>query len=455
MAADKSTFGERLQQARLSAGFHTRVEFVEELSRHGLAYSDEAVGHWERGRSVPERSVLLRVLRVLVEQGGLRQLHEVNSLLALVGAADLTLDEQRDYFPDLVSTVSLPGIPHPDYRHLIGRDDDVENLLQRLIDPSQSSVLAISGLGGIGKTALAYEVILRAVSSGYFEHVVWASAKPEDFIGTGISQRGRQTVNLHSVLMRYADDLELPQLRHLPPDQLKRQMQRIFHAGGYLLVLDNLETTDAAHEIASELNQLVRPSDSARPSKVLLTTRERLVDLPYVNDYFLRGLPEPAATALLRDEASARGADGLHLRDDLVAQVFSTTQGMPLAIKLVITQFLLGIPVEKELARLEGVEKEQEIYTFIYLSIWQKLAIPAQQVLVGVATFGTSAQRLHLMRVSQVDESDIDDAVADLIRFSLMDALYIPKLDQQRYDIHSMTRWFVNSTLADMWRDQS
>ena len=47
------------------AGFHTITAFANHLSDHGLVYSDQAIGHWEMNRRVPERDVVLRVLAAL------------------------------------------------------------------------------------------------------------------------------------------------------------------------------------------------------------------------------------------------------------------------------------------------------------------------------------------------------------------------------------------------------
>ena len=45
---------------------------------------------------------------------------------------------------------------------------------------------------------------------------------------------------------------------------------------------------------------------------------------------------------------------------------------MPLALKLIVSQSLLGIALDEELARLEGVMDEHEIYRFIYYKTFNK-----------------------------------------------------------------------------------
>ena len=166
-------------------------------------------------------------------------------------------------------------------------------------------------------------------------------------------------------------------------------------------------------------------------------------------DHPLLGLTRAAADALLHDEARGRGANALLEITDIEADIFETTHGMPLAIKLVVTQFLLGISIEDELQRLRGVTQERDIYEFIYFSVWQQLSLPAQKVLVWAATFGSSARREDLLELSAELEDVFDRVVTDLMRYSLMHTRYA--LEQQRYEVHSMTRWFVNNPLEAMY----
>lgn len=292
------------------------------------------------------------------------------------------------------------------------------------------------------------------MNSGQFDNMAWESAKPEEFIGASISTRQKQKLDLHTLLTNYARQLGYDALTKLPPEQLERQLRNILRSGSYLLVLDNLETLETAEDIAHKLYELISPSASKRPSKVLITSRERLVDKPFVYDLFIRGLSEPATGELFHLEAESRGADQLSSDNSYDQQIYKITGGMPLAIKLIVSQFLLGISLEQELIRLEKAVDEQELYRFIYFSLWEKLNISAQKVLVGSATFGTSAQRDHLIKVSRTPSPDFDTAIADLIRYSLIEVFQNIALNQQRYDIHSITRWFVNAPLKDMWQQQ-
>ena len=59
-----------------------------------------------------------------------------------------------------------------------------------------------------------------------------------------------------------------------------------------------------------------------------------------------------------------------------------------------------------------------------------------------------------LIEVSMVTEEAFTEAIPELVRYSLIDILRHPEIARQRYAIHAMTRWFVNSPLSEMWNQQ-
>jgi hypothetical protein len=449
------SFGTQLRAARKRAGFHTIAAFVDALTEVRLLYSEDAIGSWETNRRRPYRSeidrvTVLRIFQVLANHGGFDNAAQVDKLLAALDRPLLNSQEKDQYFPGL--TVPILNLPEkPPYERLVGRDEALDTIIDVLQSPAGKQVIVISGLGGIGKTALAYESVRRVMASGRYEKLAWETAKSEEFTGTSIRVRRPQAINFATVLAGYARQLGFDALASQPPQVLRFRLQNNLRQGNYLLVLDNLETLEAAQEAARELYEMVSPGRS----RVLITSRARMADEAFVSEYFVRGLLEPDSLELLHDEAATRGADAI-LRADvaLLKQIHTTVGGMPLALKLIVSQSLLGIAIDEELERLKGVVEEQELYRFIYFAIWQKLSYAAQKLLIGAATFATSALRSMLQPVSELDEAAFNRAVPELVRASLMETSYHALAAQKRYDIHAMTRWFVNGPLTDLWNQQ-
>lgn len=449
------TFGKLLRTARKEAGFHTIAAFADALSERGLAYTDDAIGHWENDRRRPyssdtDRPKVMRIFQLLVEKGGIENTTQIDAMLMALNRPVLSNEEKAAYFTDLGTPIA--NLPEkPPYDRLVGRDEVLEAVSRALQDATGKPVVTVSGLGGIGKTALAYEVVKRVMQSGRFEKLAWETTKSEEFTGVGIRQRREQSVSFPNVLANYARQLGFESLTAQPPEVIRVRLRDALRSGSTLLVLDNLETLEAAQDVARQLYEMVSPGRS----RVLITSRERLVDEPFVYDYFMRGLSESASLELIWDEAQTREAETLLQADDaLLKRIYTTTGGMPLALKLIVSQSLLGIALDEELARLEGVRDEQQIYRFIYFAIWQKLSKPAQKLLIGSATFATTALRSMLQPVSELDDAAFNQAVPELVRASLMEVSHHSLAVQKRYDIHAMTRWFVNAPLMELWNRQ-
>ena len=78
-----------------------------------------------------------------------------------------------------LTQVSPSQLPGKSYRELIGRDILVGNVMAALRDPSGKWIVAVDGMGGIGKTALAREIADRCVSENLFNIIIWDQAPKE------------------------------------------------------------------------------------------------------------------------------------------------------------------------------------------------------------------------------------------------------------------------------------
>jgi tetratricopeptide (TPR) repeat protein len=139
--------------------------------------------------------------------------------------------------------------------HFVGRVTELRQLLQWLRTPGLQPVVFITGIGGIGKTALAAEAI---------KDLIYEDVYP-DGIGVVLAQdKTNATTVLREALARFD-----PQRRQPPattPDELQRAAQRLLHGKRVLVVIDNVEP---GLDLAAVLQPLVQAG-----AIVLLTTRE-------------------------------------------------------------------------------------------------------------------------------------------------------------------------------------
>jgi len=445
------TFGELLREARIRAQFESYTQLAKHLREQELSYSDEAVGHWERGDRAPQdRQVVLKLCQILVDRGGILTLSGVEAFLTALGWDTLSLDEQLILFPTLRDDTLIPNMPpKPHYVRLVGRNDTIRQVINDWKSTHSPRIVCLSGLGGIGKTAVCYEIMRYAMQLHLFDGLLWESVKSEQFIGTERAPQEALT-DWHSVLISYALQLNQKELISQPVSQIKRGLRQILETGRYLIVLDNLESFEALKTVARELRDLIGEGKS----RILITSRERLVDMPATSDIQIAGLSYDDTCSLLFDEAKMRQANALLNADkSLLTRVHQVTGGMPLAIQLIVTQFLLGIPLDHELNRLIEVTDEQELYRFIYFAIWRKLPPVAQHLLIATGAIPSAMTRSLLMEAGELSDSEFDQAVSELVRSSLLNVHYHPQADYQRYEIHAMTYWFVNVPLYEAWQD--
>lgn len=162
---NEQSFGKRLRTARERAGFESYRLFVAYLREQNQYYAPETIGNWERDERKPAREALITVLSHLAKAGGLAGAVQVQAMLEAGEYDRLRREELRTYFPDLPDDIVIPNLPAKPYNQLIGRADLVGLVSTSLLDPHAPRLVVISGLGGIGKTALAHEVVDHDVSA--------------------------------------------------------------------------------------------------------------------------------------------------------------------------------------------------------------------------------------------------------------------------------------------------
>lgn len=131
---------------------------------------------------------------------------------------------------------------------LIGRETETSRLMGYLQRGSKGWIAAITGLGGIGKSALANVVARRIVLTAEYDAVLWINAKRggEDWFFEELGSR----LGLQNTAANQTNrDIYL---------QLRRP---------HLIVIDGLDETMLGEEFVAKISWL------ANPSKFLLTTR--------------------------------------------------------------------------------------------------------------------------------------------------------------------------------------
>lgn len=258
----------------------------------------------------------------------------------------------------------------------MGRDDELKALHEQLQQGTTVAISAISGMGGIGKTELAWQYADRQrQTETYPGGICWLEAREE--LGTQIVLFARSCMNLTVPL-----DQEIQ-------DQVKWCWQN-WDAGDVLIVLDDVQDYRGIEPFLPHYEPRF---------KVLLTTRLQLRE-DRVRLINLDKLAPLAAFQLLYEISLS---ELLTPADQQIAEDLCEWLGyLPLGIKLVAK--FLNVEPDLSLQALFEQLKAEKLKQDSLMSIeavfqlsWEKLTIAEQQLSALVSVFAIAAFEWRLV----------------------------------------------------------
>ncbi|GAB2857491.1 hypothetical protein GCM10027176_69940 [Actinoallomurus bryophytorum] len=346
----RSTVLEEGLRLKIELGQHSLVvpELTEAVTRHPLREH-----LWEllmlalyRSGSQAEALAAYRHVRTLLrdEMGlepgpGLRDLHQriLESDPSLTGMAT---GRQRAY--ELVAPAQLP----PPVDGFVGRETEIREIRDSLIPPGQREIINVTGVVGVGKSALAISVCqtLRA----------WF---PDGQLYAELSEDGRR-VDPREVLTGFLLAFGVHAPAHDRPLAELSAMWRSVVADRKILVL-----LDDAHDSAQVMPLL----PGSHGCGVLITSWRRLVDVPGLRPVPVGGLRPQEALRLLSGLAGDRRVAE---EPEACARLVARCSHHPLPIRVVAAR-LLGRPylsvdqvdarVQDDLRQLYAVDEDCEV----------------------------------------------------------------------------------------------
>jgi predicted ATPase/DNA-binding SARP family transcriptional activator len=308
--------------AELALGRHAQLVgelerlVAEQPLREGLR-GQLMLALYRSGRQADALAVYQRARRTLVDELGIEPGESLRKLERAILAQDPSLHVHQSVAPR-----RLPTPPTP----LLGREAELEQLAE-LVRHDATRLVTLTGIGGIGKTRLALELVRRLAPE--FQHGAavarLATVRDAGFVARGILEA-----------------LELPEGGGGAAEQVATAL-RDSHL---LLLVDNFEQVlDAAPEIARLL-------DAAPRLKVVVTSRAPL-RIAAEREYPVPPLADDEAAELFVSRAQAADAN-FELSEQnaaAVAELCTRLEGLPLAIELAAARTKL-LPPSTLLARL-------------------------------------------------------------------------------------------------------
>ncbi len=341
----------------------------------------------------------------------------------------------------------LARLELPTYTELIGTEALQSKLLDALMVDDDFFILALDGLGGLGKTAMADYVTRGLTKTSRFDEIAWVTAKQTHISTMGRLQveSGRPALTFPMLVDRLSTQFEIPNSHGASHLQRQRNVMRFLQERACLVVIDNLETVADYRSLLPELRRW------RNPSKFLLTSRMRLLDEPDVFSISLRELPAEAAFQLLRSEARRTGFSALaEAEDEEIRQIYELVGGNPLALKLVVGQLRFrSLPrVLDRFANVSNGQSQEGLFDYIFQDAWQMLGDESKTTLLSLTQAGETGFTFeHAVEVSGLPEGAVDRSLEKLVLLSLVDLT--GKLTERRYRLHRLTEVFLLKMLDE------
>ncbi|RMF67922.1 MAG: ATP-binding protein [Cyanobacteria bacterium J069] len=337
-------------------------------------------------------------------------------------AAEGPSKEGRSPLPSSI----LENLPAPTSTAFIGREAEIERLLELLSPDHAAHLISIAGIGGVGKTSLAVECARRCLAASrnpqahsrvpQFDALIFVSAKLCYLESFGLLERFDPMRSLQDILQQIAEVLGETELVGA---SLKEQIQIIHRAlrGGSspisrsrrtLLIIDNLETMENQQVVLSFLHDLP-------PSvKSLVTTREQSVFVPVR----LVAMPTHEALSLIQHEACEKG---VHLNATERRALLQGTGGLPVAIHYAIGQLANGYDLATVLQGISNASGDVARFCF-ETTVNGLREQAAHRLLMTLALFPAVVLRETLFQVADeaAHSESLQVALAQLCQLSLV-----------------------------------
>lgn len=310
----------------------------------------------------------------------------------------------------------MANLPTPEYIEFVGRNDEVARLesILRPYPHSQHSVVAIDGLGGAGKSALALYVAIRAVERAASEQppdrfaaVIWISAKERLISATGTYTRKRQERTLEDIFETIAICLGRQDITRAPTETQVELVRSALAAQRTLLVFDNMETIDDENVYAF-LREL------PAPTKAIVTSRMQL-DVAY--SIHLDGLNPDAAARVFRTQAGSAATSP----DSRLNTLIDRSEGLPLVMVWSAARMRLGDTLDDVLKRIEG-RRGEALVEYSFGGIWANMMLDEdlRHVLIAAACLPSPASSEIVAEACDMSNDEARKHLLELSRSRLV-----------------------------------
>ncbi len=329
-----------------------------------------------------------------------------------------------------VSTTIRHNLPIQDFETLLGREQELAQLIDLLSFHSSAYRISIEGPGGIGKTSLilaaAYYYLEQSVE---YDAIIFTSAQAQRLFGNQTLDRLRRERTQFDIFQAIVKTLGYGDVLGEDPVHQFETIREILGYQPTLLIIDNIERVDDLKAILALIIEL------PPTVKIVVTSRMQLwLDVTIA----LNSLPVEASLKLIQKQAQRRH---LNLKATVCKQLHQLTGGIPVAIIFAASQVSQGhLPTDVFL----DPTTTQDFARYCFDSAIQPLrGYPSHRLFMAMSLCSrpTEYDILSQVALTLEERSVLYESIDQLVNLSVI------KREHSRVDMLPLTREYARLEL--------
>ncbi len=331
-------------------------------------------------------------------------------------------------------------ILRPEYKQFVTRNDYGSQIEQTIRDP-RTAIAAVTGIGGVGKTAISTWAAIRAYECRDFDFIVSITAKDRELTSAGIASLKPELTSFETLLDTILDVLDFKEKKALSTEDKEKTVRDIIANTNGLLYVDNLETVDdiriirfldnlpiGVHAITTSRRTSVRVS--ARPIEIGPFKEFEVVE-------FIRILSNEPGLNYLKD-----------LTDSEAIKIGNSCDNIPLAMKWTLcNSHSAAEAISKADMFAQSGKHGEELLEFTFRGIFSSMPGPEKAILNVLSVFQRPLPIEAILVGTGLASYKLQDTLETLANDSLINNIFDPGLNDFVYTTLPIVRTFVNNEL--------
>ena len=325
--------------------------------------------------------------------------------------------------PGSASALPVPQEIPPQPADFTGREEEIKGLLEKF--GQGATITGLRGMGGVGKTALAL-VLADRLKKRFPDGQIFLN-----MLGTSKNSLDPKDAMAHVIRSYRGIDVSLPK----ELNDLSGLYITVLSGKKALILLDNAASRE-------QVEPLLPPSCCA----LLVTSRTKFA-LPGLTEKDLDVLPLDDAKNLLLEICERIG--------DHAEELATLCGCLPIALRNAASTLREkpNLSVANYIKRLEDVRERLELVEASFSLSYDLLTPELQRLWSMLSVFPADFDLAVAAAVWEMEETPAEDALGELIRWSLVDFSPSATGEGGRYRLHDLGRDFAGSRLDEALRE--